>query len=118
MDEKLIQRLESAVTRLEALSAGGFSGGVSPGEGEAAAVLDPSIIAFDDLRSQFVGRVRSAAEKIGGRVLDVTKIVEEAFEAQRELLIKIKQTQVISSLKLVQYIERYRLRGFCIADSY
>lgn len=91
MDEKLIQRLESAVSRMEALSVGG---GVSLGDGEVAAALDPSIIAFDDLRSQFVGRVRTAAEKIGGQILDATKIVEEAFEAQRELLIKIKETQV------------------------
>lgn len=102
MDEKLIQRLESAVIRLEALSVGG---GASVGDGVAAAALDPSIIAFDDLRSQFVGRVLGAAEKIGGQVLDVTKIVEEAFEAQRELLIKIKETQV-SFLKGTERIGR------------
>lgn len=102
MDEKLIQRLESAVSRLEDLSVGG---GVPIGDGEAAAALDPSIIAFDDLRSLFVGRVRSAAEKIGGQVLDVTKIVEEAFEAQRELLIKIKETQKPSMSTLGEFLK-------------
>ncbi|KAK3412522.1 hypothetical protein EUGRSUZ_I01265 [Eucalyptus grandis] len=43
--------------------------------------------------AQYVARVSSAAEKIGGRVLDVTKVVGEAFSAQKELLIQIKQTQ-------------------------
>lgn len=103
MDEKLIQRLEAAVTRLEALSLGA-------GDGEAAApALDPSIIAFDDLRSQFVGRLRTAAEKIGGQVLDVTKIVEEAFEVQRQLLITIKETQV-SFLTSLEWIPRKGLK--------
>lgn len=94
MEEKLVQRLESAVMRLEALSATGGS----VGTGDGTAVLDPSIIAFDDLRSQFLGKVSSAAEKIGGHVLDITKIVEAAFAAQRELLIKIKETKVMSNL--------------------
>lgn len=96
MEEKLIQRLESAVTRLEALSATGFHSGGSVGTGDDTVVLDPSIIAFDDLRSEFLGKVTSAAEKIGGKVLDITKIVEKAFSVQRELLIKIKETKVRS----------------------
>lgn len=42
MEEKLAERLESTVVRLEAIS------GVSPeGDGDAAA-LDPSIVAFDE----------------------------------------------------------------------
>lgn len=96
MEEKLVQRLESAVTRLEALSATGFRSGGLVGTGDGTAVLDPSIIAFDNLMSQFLGKVSSAAEKIGGHVLDITKIVEAAFSAQRELLIKIKETKVTS----------------------
>lgn len=86
-----MKRLEAAVARLEALSAGGFAAG---GDGDAAAV-DPSIVAFDDLISQYVNRVTSAGEKIGGQVLDVSKIIAEAFTVQKELLVKIKQTQVI-----------------------
>lgn len=90
MEEKLIQRLESAVARLEALSTGGGSAET----GGDAAAMDPSVIAFEDLMQQFVGRVLSAAEKIGGQVLDVTKVVKEAFSVQKELLIKVKQTKV------------------------
>ncbi|XP_055815708.1 cyclase-associated protein 1 isoform X2 [Solanum dulcamara] len=99
MEEKLVHRLESAVTRLEALSATGFRSGGPVGTGDGTTVLDPSIIAFDDLMSQFLGKVSSAAEKIGGHVLDITKIVEAAFSAQRELLIKIKETKILVEFK-------------------
>ncbi|XP_031131570.1 cyclase-associated protein 1 [Ipomoea triloba] len=93
MDEKLIQRLESAVARLEALHTGGFGHGTSREVDVTAAASDPSIVAFEDLISQCVGRLLSAAEKIGGQVLDATKVVKDAFSAQKELLIKIKGTQ-------------------------
>lgn len=93
MEEKLIQRLESAVVRLEALSSGGFRSGGSPDSGADAAASDPSIKAFDDLMADFMGRVSSAAEKIGGQVLEVTNIIKEAFSVQKELLIQVKQTQ-------------------------
>ncbi|OVA06932.1 Adenylate cyclase-associated CAP [Macleaya cordata] len=72
MDEKLIQKLESAVARLEAFSSG-FRPGSSP-DGIDDAPVDPAILAYDDLIAQFVGRFSSAAEKIGGKVLEVTKI--------------------------------------------
>ncbi|KAF5201465.1 hypothetical protein FRX31_008948 [Thalictrum thalictroides] len=52
------------------------------------------IVAYNDLRTQFVGRVRDAAMKIVGQVLEVTKILEEAFSVQKELLIKIKPSQM------------------------
>ena len=92
MDEKLIQRLESAVTRLEVVTAG-FRGGGSPETG-AEGALDPAIVAFDDLMAEFVARVSAAAGKIGGKVLEATKILEEAFSVQKELLVKVKQSQV------------------------
>ena len=95
MDEKLIQRLESAVSRLESLSAGFHPSATQSGGADAPdAALDPSIVAFADLIDQYVGRVSGAAEVIGGQVLDVTKLVQEAFNVQKELLIKLKQTQV------------------------
>jgi adenylyl cyclase-associated protein len=53
-----------------------------------------TIIAFDDFIAQYLGRVMSASEKIGGQVLDVTKILQAAFKVQKELLIKIKQSKV------------------------
>lgn len=95
MGDNLITRLESAVTRLEALSAGGGFRQVGAAViSRDSAATDPSIVAFDDLISQYVNGVTSVAEKIGGQVLDVSKIIEEAFNVQRELLVKIKQTQV------------------------
>ncbi|KAL3538962.1 hypothetical protein ACH5RR_002328 [Cinchona calisaya] len=104
MDEKLIQRLESAVARLEALS---YRQGVSPPSeiGGDSASTDPSIVAYEDLISQFVGRVSGAAEKIGGQVLDVTKIIEEAFSTQKELLIKVKQSQKPGMSGLVEFLK-------------
>lgn len=96
MEEKLIARLESAVARLESLSTGFGSRGLPAFDDDdtAAASSDPSILAFDDLVSQYLGRVSSAAEKIGGQVLEVTNVLQEAFNVQKELLIKAKQTQV------------------------
>ena len=100
MEESLIKRLEAAVTRLEGISSTGGGGGVTLSRGGDfssggnVAASDPSILAYDDLISQCVGRILTAAEKIGGPVLDATKIVAEAFAAQKELLIRIKQTQV------------------------
>ncbi|KAL0386963.1 UNVERIFIED_CONTAM: Cyclase-associated protein 1 [Sesamum radiatum] len=107
MDENLITRLESAVTRLEAMSAGGFLqvDHVADAAGDASA-MDPSIVAFGDLISQFVNRVVSAAENIGGHVLDISKIIDKAFHVQKELLVKIKQTQKISGYG------RGRISGF------
>lgn len=93
-----MKRLEAAVARLETLSAGGLRQGVPLDDGGDAAATDPSIVAFDDLISQYVGRLTSAAEKIGGKVLDVSKIIEEAFNVEKELLVKIKQTQVSCKL--------------------
>lgn len=103
MDEKLIQRLESAVARLEALSTGSRPR-VSPESGEDA-VTDPSILAFDDLMGQYFARVSSAAEKIGGQVLDATKILKEAFSVQKELLIKVKQTQKPDLAGLAEFLK-------------
>ena len=96
MEEKLIARLESAVARLESLSIGFGSRGLPAFDDDTAAASssDPSILAFDDLISQYLGRVSSAAEKIGGQVLEVTNVLQEAFNVQKELLIKAKQTQV------------------------
>lgn len=99
MDEKLIQRLESAVARLESLSS-------PPQVGDVADVkLDPSITAFDDLMSQYLGRISSAADKIGGKVVDVTEILKQAFAVQRELLIKVKQTKKPESAGLVEFVK-------------
>lgn len=93
MDEKLLQRLESAISRLESLSITSQSRQIDADSIDTAST-DPSIIAFEDLLTEFVGRVSSAATKIGGQVQDVTDVLNDAFCAQKELLIKIKQTKV------------------------
>ncbi|KAG6417540.1 hypothetical protein SASPL_119723 [Salvia splendens] len=103
MEEKLISRLESAVTRLESLSAGGFSGGGEISRDASAA--GPSIAAFDDLISQYVNNVISVAENIGGQVLDISKIIEEAFNVQKELLVEISQTQKPDTAGLVAFLK-------------
>ena len=41
-----------------------------------------------------MAKVSAATEKIGGQVLGITKIVEEAFAAQKDLIIKVKQHKV------------------------
>ncbi|KAI4298347.1 hypothetical protein L6164_031920 [Bauhinia variegata] len=110
MEEKLIERLESAVARLEALSAGVQSRGLPGGVGDAApsgvdVAADPSIVAFSDLMEQYVVRFSSAAEKIGGQVLDVSNIVKEAFVVQKELLIKVKQTQKPDHAGLAEFLK-------------
>ncbi|XP_047942360.1 cyclase-associated protein 1 [Salvia hispanica] len=105
MDESLVKRLEAAVVRLEALSIGGSRQVAAPEDGGDAATTDPSIVAFDDLISQYVVRVASAAEKIGGKVLDVSKAIAEAFSAERELLVKIKQTQKPDMAGLIEFLK-------------
>ncbi|KAK8518786.1 hypothetical protein V6N13_017947 [Hibiscus sabdariffa] len=106
METKLIERLEAAVARLEALSAGG--GGVSsrclPDIGVDMS-SDPSIIAFDDLMDQYAAKVSGAAEKIGGQVLDVTKLVLEAFSVEKQLLKEIKQTQKPDMAGLTEFLK-------------
>lgn len=108
MEEKLIQRLEAAVARLEAVSAARGTALADASRDLDTSASDPAILAFDDLMTQYVGRVYGAAEKIGGQVLDVTKILHEAFSAQKELLIKIKQTQVV--FEIFYFVDLYYSR--------
>ncbi|KAL7599381.1 cyclase-associated protein 1 [Lactuca sativa] len=103
MEEKLIQRLESAVARLESLSVGSQSRGVDLDA--MAASTDPSIIAFEDLLTEYVGKVSSIAAKIGGQVQDVTNVLSEAFCVQKELLIKIKQTKKPDMVGLGEFLK-------------
>ncbi|XP_072992033.1 cyclase-associated protein 1-like [Typha latifolia] len=93
MEKSLVERLEAAVARLEAVALGA-PGSASSRDlcGESPAV-DPAIAAFDELVVGSLGRLLIAAEKIGGKVLEVTKILEEAFAVEKELLIKAKKSQ-------------------------
>ncbi|BFG41536.1 hypothetical protein CerSpe_278100 [Prunus speciosa] len=103
MEEKLIQRLESAVARLESLSlSGGAASAAASGDDEP---LDPSILAYEDLIRQYLGRVSAAAEKIGGLVLDVTKVLQQAFAVQKDLLIQVKQTKKPDNAGLAEFLK-------------
>lgn len=82
------------MARLEVLSAAGSRSAVPSIDLDDAATIDPAILAFDDLMSGSLARVSAAAGKIGGKVLEATKIVEEAFTVQKDLLVKAKQCQV------------------------
>ncbi|KAM0011129.1 putative cyclase-associated protein CAP/septum formation inhibitor MinC [Helianthus debilis subsp. tardiflorus] len=103
MDEKLIQRLESAVARLESLSLPSQPRSIDLDA--VAASTDPSIIAFEDLLTEFVGKVLTAAEKIGGQVKEVTDVLNEAFSVQKELLVKIKQTKKPDMVGLGEFLK-------------
>ncbi|KAK8568104.1 hypothetical protein V6N12_006668 [Hibiscus sabdariffa] len=104
MEAKLIERLEAAVARLEIVSAGGISARGLP-DSAVEVSSDPSILAFDDLNAEYGAKVSAAAEKIGGQVLDVTKLVLEAFSVQKKLLIEIKQTQKPDMAGLVEFLK-------------
>lgn len=94
MEKELVKRLESAVARLEMVAAGSQSSISSRDLVDGP--LDPSISALSDLIENSVSKLISAAEKIGGKVLEATKVVEEAFLVEKDLLIKAKKCQVIS----------------------
>ncbi|KAK8698992.1 hypothetical protein V6N13_115091 [Hibiscus sabdariffa] len=104
MEAKLIERLETAVARLETLSSGGISARGLP-DSAVEVSSDPSSLAFDDLKAEYGAKVSAAAEKIGGQVLDVTKLVLEAFSVQKKLLIEIKQTQKPDMAGLVEFLK-------------
>ncbi|KAK1423877.1 hypothetical protein QVD17_19186 [Tagetes erecta] len=100
MDDKLLQRLESAVVRLESLS-----GGSQPKDIAGGTASEPSIVAYDDLIVEYAGKVSAAAEKIGGEVKDVTNVLTRAFHVQKELLVNIKQTQKPDAGGMVEFLK-------------
>ncbi|KAK5837887.1 hypothetical protein PVK06_006614 [Gossypium arboreum] len=106
MEGKLVERLEAAVARLEALAAGGgISARGLPDSGGDDMSSDPSIVAFEDLMDQFAAKVSGAAEKIGGQVLDVSKLLLEAFSVEKKLLMEIKQTQKPDMAGLAEFLK-------------
>ncbi|BAS86137.1 cyclase-associated protein 1 [Oryza sativa Japonica Group] len=103
MEKALVERLEAAVARLEAAVASGASLSAAPrdlGDGldAAAAASDPAIVAYDEFVAGAVGRLTAAAEKIGGKVLDATKVLAEAFAVSKDRLVQAKQLQKPASM--------------------
>lgn len=89
-----MERLEAAVSRLEAFNAKLPSAAGASLDDESQGSADPAIIAYDEMIQNSLGRVLTAAQKIGGQVLDVTKILEQSFLVQKDLLNKAKQCKV------------------------
>ncbi|PKA51365.1 hypothetical protein AXF42_Ash002730 [Apostasia shenzhenica] len=104
MEKGLVERLEAAVTRLETLAVGPQPL-VSSRDLLDGQLLDPSIDAFDGLVGNFLKKLVAAAEKIGGQVLEATKILEQAFAVEKELLVKAKQTQKPSLEDLALFLK-------------
>ncbi|KAK3149508.1 hypothetical protein QOZ80_3AG0218360 [Eleusine coracana subsp. coracana] len=95
----LVERLEAAVARLEAAVASGVSlSSAAPRDLDVPAASDPAIVAYDEFVAEAVGRLTAAAEKIGGKVLDVTKVLAEAFTVAMDLLVQAKQLQKPASM--------------------
>ncbi|XP_047092307.1 cyclase-associated protein 1-like [Lolium rigidum] len=106
MEKALVERLEAAVARLEAAAAAGPSGAslsATPRDLEGVpAASDPAIVAYDEFVDQAFGRLNAAAEKIGGKVLEATKVLAEAFAVAKDLLVRAKQLQKPASMASVQ----------------
>ncbi|CAL9065092.1 cyclase-associated protein 1-like [Musa acuminata AAA Group] len=92
MEKEIVARLEAAVARLEALAAAG-SLAAPAGVPDAALAVDPAVVAFDELVERSLGRLSAAADKIGGKVQEATKILAESFAVLKELLVKAKHCQ-------------------------
>uniref|UniRef100_A0A453H941 Adenylyl cyclase-associated protein n=1 Tax=Aegilops tauschii subsp. strangulata TaxID=200361 RepID=A0A453H941_AEGTS len=97
MEKALVERLEAAVARLEAVAASGAS--AARDFGGASASSDPAILAYDDFLAEAFGRLNAAAEKIGGTVLEATSVLAEAFAVAKDLLILAKQYPVLVEYK-------------------
>lgn len=108
----LVQRLEVAVTRLEAVS--GPGGGGAGGSGAVSAYVE----AYDALVSGPVGEYMSLSKKIGGDVQKHADMMQRAFSAERLLLLKASTSQkpaesVLTSLlapvsKVIQEVQSFR----------
>ncbi|KAM0937939.1 putative cyclase-associated protein CAP/septum formation inhibitor MinC [Dioscorea sansibarensis] len=105
MEKDLVARLEAAVTRLEALAVAGPHSAILPAGAPEPQSVDPAISAFNELIAKFFGRVSAAAEKIGGKVLEATRILEEAFAVEKDLLIKAKLSQKPSLENLAEFLK-------------
>ncbi|GAQ84855.1 Adenylate cyclase-associated protein [Klebsormidium nitens] len=93
--EALVRRLEIAVEKLES------AGGIASGSGGATGQPDPStasptesslatsVAAFDELIDTAVTKFVGASEAIGGPVREASKLLEEAFKRERNVVLAI-----------------------------
>lgn len=103
MEKELVERLEFAVSRLEALTAGTQSSIISADISDG--LSDPTVTAFSNLIDTYIGKLVSIAEKIGGQVLELSLIIQEAFLVQKDLLIKAKKCQIPDLAGLGEFLK-------------
>ncbi|CAI5519329.1 unnamed protein product [Closterium sp. Naga37s-1] len=88
----LVARLEAAVARLEAsLPSQSSTATSAPAASTSAAASDhPSVVAFDAILTANLQKVTAAAEKVGSaEVTAATKVLAEAFEAEKKIVAAI-----------------------------
>uniref|UniRef100_A0A673J5D3 Adenylyl cyclase-associated protein n=1 Tax=Sinocyclocheilus rhinocerous TaxID=307959 RepID=A0A673J5D3_9TELE len=110
----LVQRLEVAVGRLEAMSSSGGGGGPAASSG----VVSVYVEAYDNLLSGPVAQYTALSQKIGGDVQKHAELMKQAFSLQRQLLVTASNSQkpsdsVLTSLlapmsKVIQEVQAFR----------
>ncbi|XP_067281696.1 adenylyl cyclase-associated protein 1 [Pseudorasbora parva] len=85
----LVQRLEVAVGRLEAMSSSGGGGSPAAGSGPVSAYVE----AYDSLISGPVAQYAAISQKIGGDVQKHAEMMKQAFSCQRQLLVTASRSQ-------------------------
>uniref|UniRef100_A0ACD5X6D9 Uncharacterized protein n=1 Tax=Avena sativa TaxID=4498 RepID=A0ACD5X6D9_AVESA len=98
MEKALVERLEAAVARLEAAASGASLSSAPRDLGDVPAASDPAIVAYDEFVAGAFGRLNAAADKIGGKVLEATNVLAEAFAVAKDLLVQAKQLQKPASM--------------------
>uniref|UniRef100_A0A665W800 Adenylyl cyclase-associated protein n=1 Tax=Echeneis naucrates TaxID=173247 RepID=A0A665W800_ECHNA len=96
----LVQRLEVAVGRLEAISGPGGSAGNSAG-GAVSAFIE----AFDEIVSGPLAQYFSLSQQIGGDVLKHAEMMKQAFSSQRQLLMTASSSQKPSNAVLTTLLQ-------------
>uniref|UniRef100_A0A671LDM2 Adenylyl cyclase-associated protein n=1 Tax=Sinocyclocheilus anshuiensis TaxID=1608454 RepID=A0A671LDM2_9TELE len=110
----LVQRLEVAVGRLEAMSSSGGGGGPAAASGAVSVY----VVAYDNLISGPVAQYTALSQKIGGDVQKHAELMKQAFSYQRQLLVTASSSQkpsdsVLTSLlapmsKVIQEVQSFR----------
>ncbi|KAK2830622.1 hypothetical protein Q5P01_018553 [Channa striata] len=109
----LVQRLEVAVGRLEAISGPGGSAG-----GSAGGAVSKYVEAYDVIISGPVAEYMSLSQKIGGDVQKHADMMKQGFSSQRQLLVTASTSQkpadaVLTTLlqpvsKAIQQVQTFR----------
>jgi len=94
----LVQRLEIAVGRLEAVSG---SGGSSAGGGSVSAYVE----AYDDIIKGPVNQYTTLSQQIGGDVQKHAEMMKQAFSCQRQLLVAASSSQKPSDAALTTLLQ-------------